>query len=93
MNEFLEQIKNHKYEHKDVKLNKKTSEVLTLEDKKESIEFLDFLVTFSSGYGKFMKQKNSMFHQALNIWIVKMKNMGFSWKNINGLCLKDSFKL
>jgi len=93
MNDFLTHISEFNYNHTDIKLNKRTSEVLAFDDKKEAAEFLDFLLVFSSGYGKFMKQKTSVFHSALNIWIVKMHKLGFSYRTINNLCSQSSYKL
>jgi hypothetical protein len=86
MKEFLETIKNFKFVE-DGQL------AMSEETKEEAIQFLRFLIVFAGGYSKFMSQSVNTFNQALTLWLVRMREAGFSQKKLNGLSLRFGYSL
>jgi len=86
MEEILETIKNFKF-------IEEGQLAMSVETKDEAIEFLRFLIVFSCGYCKFIPQVNNIFNQALTLWLIKMREAGFSQKKINQLVLKFGYSL
>jgi hypothetical protein len=83
---MIELIKNFKFVEDGQK-------AMSEETKNEAIEFLRFIEVFAGGYSKFMEQPHSVFNQALSLWIIRLREAGFSQKKINGLCLRFGYSL
>lgn len=83
---MLELIKNFKFIN-DGEL------AMSIETKDEAIEFLRFLIVFSCGYCKFMPQVDNVFNTYLTLWLIRMREAGFSQKKLNGLCLRFGYSL
>lgn len=63
------------------------------ETKNEAIDFLRFLVVFAGGYSKYMEGSVNVFNQALNLWLVRLREASFSQKKLNGLALRFGYSL
>jgi hypothetical protein len=86
MSELLDTIKNFRFVEEGQK-------VMSEETKNEAIEFLRFIEVFAGGYSKYLEQPVNVFIQALSIWIIKLREAGFSQRKINGLCLRFGYSL
>ena len=82
---MIEIIKNFKFVEE--------GQVISAETKDEAIEFLHFLVVFASGYCKFMGNTFNVFNQILNLWLIRLREAGFSQKKLNQLVLKFGYSL